>query len=81
MLARHLAVAEVCKLIDADNLPGATELLQQEYPFTPVEAVERKYGDDQALKVFLRDGFIDRYSGAPLARIASWYRVALRRAG
>ncbi|HYC91026.1 MAG TPA: HNH endonuclease [Thermoanaerobaculia bacterium] len=66
MIPRHQAVASVCALLEEENLAGAADVLRREYPFTPAETVERKYGDQEALKVFLRDGFIDRYSGAPL---------------
>jgi len=66
MISKHQAVAGVCSFLDDDNLPGAADLLRREYPFTPPETVERKYGDNEALKVFLRDGFVDRYSGAHL---------------
>jgi 5-methylcytosine-specific restriction endonuclease McrA len=66
MISRHEVVAGVCSLLEDDDLSGAAELLQREYPFTPAETVERKYGDQEALRVFLRDGFVDRYSGARL---------------
>jgi len=64
MFSKAQIIASVCSILDDDNLSGAGELLRRDYPFTPAETVERKYGDLQALKVFLRDGFVDRYSGA-----------------
>jgi Restriction endonuclease len=66
MMPRYEAVASTCSFLDDDNLTGAADLLRREYPFTPAETVERKHGDGEALKVFLRDGFIDRYSGTHL---------------
>jgi hypothetical protein len=63
MIPKHEAIAGVCSFLEDEKLPDAAELLRREYPFTPAETVERKYGDQEALRVFLRDGFIDRYSG------------------
>ena len=56
-------LAAVCALLDADDLPSASSLLRRDYPFAARAATERKYGEAEALRVFLRDGFIDRYSG------------------
>lgn len=58
MFSKAQIIASVCSILDDDNLSGAGELLRRDYPFTPAETVERKYGDLQALKVFLRDGFL-----------------------
>lgn len=66
MLFKHQAIASVCSSLENDDLPGAAEILRRDYPFTPAETVERKYGDEEALRVFMRDGFVDRYSGAHL---------------
>jgi 5-methylcytosine-specific restriction endonuclease McrA len=65
-MSKHQTLASVCSFLEEDNLLGAADLLRREYPFTAAETVERKYGDHEALKVFLRDGFVDRYSGARL---------------
>src|SRR5687767_2160048 len=66
MISRHQTIESVCVFLRDENLSGAADLLRREYAFTPAEIVERKYGDTEALRVFLRDGFVDRYSGARL---------------
>jgi 5-methylcytosine-specific restriction endonuclease McrA len=78
MIFKHQVIAGVCSFLDEDDLSGAGDLLRREYPFTPAETVERKYGDQQALKVFLRDGFVDRYSGAQLVFPGALRILALR---
>lgn len=59
-------LTSVCARLTAGDLAGAALLLRTEYPFEPAEAVERKYGEAEAVRIFLRDGFVDRYSGARL---------------
>ena len=78
MLSRHEVLASVCSFLDRDDLSGAADHLRREYPFTPGESVERKYGDQQALRVFIRDGFVDRYSGARLVFPGVLRIIALR---
>lgn len=51
----------------ADTDPeAARRLLQAEYPFVPFQNAGRSYSLTKATAVFMRDGFIDRYSGACL---------------
>ena len=45
---------------------AARDLLRAEYPFIAVTPEGRRYTEVQSLQVFLRDGFVDRYSGQPL---------------
>lgn len=78
MISKHQVIADVCSFLDEDNLSGAVDLLKREYPFTPAETVERKYGEQQALEVFMRDGFVDRYSGARLVFPGALRILALR---
>jgi 5-methylcytosine-specific restriction endonuclease McrA len=56
----------VSNRIAAGDHLGAASLLRHEYPFVFESAVERKYGEEEALRVFIRDGFRDRYSGERL---------------
>lgn len=44
----------------------ARDLLRNEYPFVPVRSEGRRYTELQSLRVFVRDGFVDRYSGMRL---------------
>ena len=41
-------------------------MLMREYPYRRVTSNNRKYTEREATSVFLRDGFVDRYSGAKL---------------
>ena len=40
--------------------------LTNDYPFTPLANVGRRYTPQQCMSIFVRDGFIDRYSGQRL---------------
>lgn len=44
----------------------AQDILRAEYPFISVASAGRRYTALQSLQVFVRDGFIDRYSGKRL---------------
>jgi 5-methylcytosine-specific restriction endonuclease McrA len=59
-------LASVCQLLDRGEGAQASALLEREYPFSRVLAVTRTCSPAQALQVFRRDGFIDRYSGTRL---------------
>jgi 5-methylcytosine-specific restriction endonuclease McrA len=59
-------LAAVCRLLDADERDRASALIQREYPFSPVEPTKRTCSLVEALHVFRRDGFVDRYSGGRL---------------
>ena len=56
-------IADVCHAIERDDLAGAEAQLRLEYPIAKRPVNQRKYSDVQALRVFVRDGFQDRYSG------------------
>ena len=50
-----------------EQRPGqASTILAAEYPFTPLPNAGRNYSPGQCMAVFVRDGFIDRYSGRRL---------------
>ena len=57
---------EVCACAAAMDLGGAAGLLAREYPFERMEPSRRRLGASAALRVFRRDGFVDRYSGKRL---------------
>lgn len=48
------------------NLPEAKGIIKNEYPFHKTAARRRTYSDRQKMEQFVRDGFIDRYSGQKL---------------
>ena len=59
-------IAAVCSLLAAEDPETAIRTLRQEYPFAPEEVTTRRYGSEKSTRVFLRDGFIDRYTGGRL---------------
>lgn len=73
---KSVIVATVCRLL-AEGVPDtAARMLRQYYPFAPEEVTTRRYGPVESARVFVRDGFIDRYTGArlifpPVLRIVS----------
>jgi hypothetical protein len=44
----------------------AKDILTSDYPFEPIQSQTRSYTELQSAKLFVRDGFIDRYTGARL---------------
>lgn len=66
MDARVSALAEVCRALAAGDSRAAVDVLQRDYPFASTPATPRRYGPAEATRVFVRDGFIDRYSGLAL---------------
>jgi hypothetical protein len=59
-------LSRVCEAIDEGQPARAAEVLVSELPFQPLTADSRRYSPSQLMTVFLRDGFIDRYSGQRL---------------
>ena len=59
-------LSRVCDLLGRRAGHAASELLEREYPYLRVEPSRRQYGPGDALRVFRRDGYVDRYSGRRL---------------
>lgn len=59
-------IKNICEALAHGNLSGAAGIARNEIPFEPIVPQKRSYTDAQAVKVFIRDGFIDRYSGKRL---------------
>jgi hypothetical protein len=59
-------LSRVAQALRADNATEAGKILRTEYPFVPAAQENRRYTEIQSLRVFLRDGFVDRYSGQRL---------------
>lgn len=60
------AIAAACRKISEGSLEEARKIVRSDYPFQPLENPGRKYTNRQKTRIFLRDGFIDRYSGERL---------------
>ncbi len=56
-------IEEACNAISDGNLAVAKEVIKTKYPFSPLNNAGRQYSDYQKMKIFIRDGFVDRYSG------------------
>lgn len=48
------------------NIDNANNIIKEEYPFELLERKKRTYSDNQKMKQFVKDGFIDRYTGQKL---------------
>lgn len=56
-------ISDVCNALSRGAVNQAEEILEKRYPFAPEEITPRRYGPLESTRVFVRDGFIDRYSG------------------
>lgn len=68
---KSLVLQKVATHLAEDNLQEAKELAVKEYPFVPFQTQKRSYTPKQSMEVFVRDGFIDRYSGERLVNPGS----------
>ena len=59
-------IAKVCSELTEGNLQQSADILRENYPFRPLAYASRTYSEVQKTRIFLRDGFIDRYSGKRL---------------
>ena len=59
-------LADVCAALAVGDSSKAKTILQEGYPFVPVEKIARRYSERESMKLFIRDGFIDRYTGNSL---------------
>jgi 5-methylcytosine-specific restriction endonuclease McrA len=59
-------IAALCEALDSGETESATSMLRRDYPFAPTNPTQRKYGAVESTRVFVRDGFIDRYTGERL---------------
>jgi hypothetical protein len=66
MVDRADVIMRVCGALALGDTTGARDVARREYPFAPQTNAGRKYGERECLRIFLRDGFIDRYSGTRL---------------
>jgi len=57
------AIKKACDEIAVGAVDRARSVISAEYPFMPLSNAGRGYSGYQKTKIFLRDGFIDRYSG------------------
>ncbi|MBU0489835.1 MAG: HNH endonuclease [Bacteroidetes bacterium] len=65
-MERAILIKIICELLLNDKKQDSIEYARENYPFISITAQKRQYSKYQMCKVFLRDGFIDRYSGKKL---------------
>lgn len=59
-------IREVCESLSSDDVERGRKALKEGYPFVPKGRHPRNYTAFKKFTIFLRDGFIDRYSGERL---------------
>ena len=59
-------LVSVCAAVDDRRRDDAAAILSNEYPCMPLKNAGRHYSAIQSMRVFSRDGFIDRYTGKRL---------------
>ncbi|MDM8524124.1 HNH endonuclease [Desulfococcaceae bacterium HSG8] len=77
MSNKYKIIEEACCEISNGNLENAKNVINVKYRFEFFKNKGRNYTNSQKTKIFLRDGFIDRYSGEkliypPVLRILSF---------
>ncbi len=60
---RSETIARVCQALMDGDRRSASQIIRSEYPFEPHETETRSYTKEKRLQIFIRDGFVDRYSG------------------
>lgn len=48
------------------DVENCKKIIREDYPFIPVVPDKRNYTANEKMKIFVRDGFIDRYTGDKL---------------
>jgi len=66
MDSNHKIIEEACIAIAKGHLTEAKQVIENKYPFKSLSISGRQYTEYQKTKIFLRDGFVDRYSGENL---------------
>lgn len=65
-MSKSKIIKQVCNAISSKEVAKAKLILEKSYPFKVLGKSKRSYTKRQMTRVFLRDGFIDRYSGERL---------------
>lgn len=60
------AIQAACVALSEKNLAASAEIIQRQYPHKKPLNRRKTFTKTEQLKIFLRDGFIDRYSGDKL---------------
>ncbi len=60
------AISRICESVTRGALDEASAIARKELPFEAIDRGSRNYTATESVTIFLRDGFIDRYSGQRL---------------
>ncbi len=60
------ALVETCAALSGDNVDRAAEIVRTKYPHRPPIEKRKSFAKNKQIEIFMRDGFIDRYSGERL---------------
>ena len=60
------ALVETCAALSGDNVDRAAEIVRTKYPHRPPIEKRKSFTKNKQIEIFMRDGFIDRYSGERL---------------
>lgn len=63
---KALLIKNICELLLDEKKQDSIHFANENYPFINSLPQKRQYSRFQMCQVFLRDGFIDRYSGDKL---------------
>jgi hypothetical protein len=66
MTDKSIVIAQACASLKSGARDQAIGLLRRDYPFAPDPVTKRQYGPLESIRVFVRDGFTDRYTGERL---------------
>src|SRR5260221_291933 len=66
MSDKSAVVQRICDALLDNRRRDAEFIAGREYPFVAQERTGRRYAELQATQIFVKDGFIDRYSGQRL---------------
>jgi 5-methylcytosine-specific restriction endonuclease McrA len=67
MNSKIKTIESICSALQKDDREKAKNLVNSEYPFSYIKPEKRKHTPKESMDVFIRDGFIDRYSGSRLS--------------
>lgn len=59
-------IQKICRALLKENYQRAKDIALRDYPHSKIIPTKGSYSRIRAARIFMRDGFIDRYSGAPL---------------
>lgn len=72
------AILEAANNVLCGNVGMAKDIINSEYPLKHIDSTTRKYTDNEKMTQFIKDGFMDRYSGdrllnPGLLKVLSYY--------